>query len=726
MSKFLQGPSTVLVVVGDESMRESITTAVDRRSFRSPVTDDLVRAAAGTDHEQPVDAVAVADCESALDRLESDETVGCVVVDDALADRSVVDCIEATTEQYPDLPVVVYAADGDEAVASATTRAGAFAYLPQPADATAVPDHGDLLETVEEALSVHDRRYRAATQSAVLDTLFAEIQIPMYVKDESARHLKFADVHGAPDPEAAIGRTDWELYSWNDESKVEALGDDRLVIDEGESIREREERHGPPEAGRWLKTTKIPWRDGDHTRGLVGVSQDVTDEKRKIRDLRAQNRRLDDFTSFVAHDLRNPLHVAMAYQEFAREGDEAAADRVSDALDRMEELVDNMSELAASGGTAPAPVGGVQFHSFLQVVWDEVAPATATLDIAMPPETTLYTNRLQLKPLFENLFKNSLEHGSTDGRPRADDAHRYAGADVTVRVGITGDGFFVEDDGPGIPDDEREDVLEDGYTTAASGTGTGLAIVSEIADTHGWDVRIVESAEGGVPDGDGESGARESDRSPGARFEFDNVLLVTDPEPMCGSGSRRPLTTGADVGRVLNAGESSHDESVDTWTLTAAGDNLLGHTNEFHFRWASLRGACRIEARLVDFDAPADRSKAGVMIRSDATETATFGYVGRTGDGRTEVLWRTDDGEPTRSQLLESGDRSFEWFALERTGDRVTAFVSADGDDWHAIDQRSVALTDPVCVGLAACSILIGAYCEATFDRVSAVELDRE
>ena len=687
VSKYLRGPSTVLVAVGEDALGEAVADAVGRWSFPSPVTSDVVRAAA-TDTDPSVEAVAVGDRAAALDRLGADESVGCLVVDDALADT--VDCVAAVADEHPDLPVVVYAADGDEHFASAVTRAGASVYLSQPADPSA-STHEELLEAVGEALATHDRRYRAAADSDMFDTALSELELPLFVKDDRARHLKMADVHGAPNPVEAVGKTDWEIYSWDDEAKVKALGDDRLVIDEGEAIRDREERHGPPEARRWLRTTKVPWRDGEETRGLVGVTLDVSDEKRQIRDLRAQNRRLDDFTSFVAHDLRNPLHVAMAYQEFAREGDPEAAERVSDALDRMAELVEDVSELAASGGTAPAPVGGVEVGSFLQVVWDEVATAAATLEIDLPAETVLYTNRLQLKPLFENCFERCLE--------RAD-------PDVTVRVGSTGDGFFVADDGPAIPADEREEVPDASYET--SPTEADLAIVAEVADTHGWDLRIGESRQGG------------------ARFEFGNVLLVTDPDPLPGTGQPRPLTTGRDVGQVLNAGESAHDESVDRWTLRAAGDNLLGHVNECHFRWASIRGPCRVEARLDEFDAPADRSKAGVMLRDDATESAPFGYVGRTGDGRTEVCWRTAEGEPTRAQLLESGERNVEWFAVERTGDRVTVFVSPDREEWHAVDQRSVDLNDPVCGGLAACSTLIGAYCEATFDHVSAVELDGE
>ncbi|OYR57107.1 hypothetical protein DJ71_26370, partial [Halorubrum sp. E3] len=72
-------------------------------------------------------------------------------------------------------------------------------------------------------------------------------------------------------------------------------------------------------------------------------------------------------------------------------------------------------------------------------------------------------------------------------------------------VGDLPDGFYVEDDGPGIPEAERDDVFESGHTTAEDGTGFGLAIVREIVEAHGWSVAVAEGAAGG------------------ARFEFTGV-----------------------------------------------------------------------------------------------------------------------------------------------------------------------------------------------------------
>jgi len=68
---------------------------------------------------------------------------------------------------------------------------------------------------------------------------------------------------------------------------------------------------------------------------------------------------------------------------------------------------------------------------------------------------------------------------------------------VTIRVGaIENNGFYVEDDGPGIPEEKREDVFDSGFTTNRDGTGFGLAIVKEIVEAHGWTVSVADSDEG--------------------------------------------------------------------------------------------------------------------------------------------------------------------------------------------------------------------------------------
>ena len=71
---------------------------------------------------------------------------------------------------------------------------------------------------------------------------------------------------------------------------------------------------------------------------------------------------------------------------------------------------------------------------------------------------------------------------------------------MTVRIGDLPDdaGFYVADDGPGIPEADRETVFDAGHSTNEDGTGFGLSIVQGIVEAHGWDIRVTEGDDGGA------------------------------------------------------------------------------------------------------------------------------------------------------------------------------------------------------------------------------------
>jgi signal transduction histidine kinase len=60
------------------------------------------------------------------------------------------------------------------------------------------------------------------------------------------------------------------------------------------------------------------------------------------------------------------------------------------------------------------------------------------------------------------------------------------------------EGFYVADTGFGIPESDRMEVFEAGYSTSEDGTGFGLRIVKQIVDAHGWDITVTESNQGGA------------------------------------------------------------------------------------------------------------------------------------------------------------------------------------------------------------------------------------
>ncbi|SDY39707.1 sensor histidine kinase [Halopenitus persicus] len=232
-----------------------------------------------------------------------------------------------------------------------------------------------------------------------------------------------------------------------------------------------------------VSTTSIS--TGEVVTGRVLTLTDVSEQEQYRRRLERQNERLERFASIVSHDLRNPLSVAEGYLELAREtGENESLDKVARAHDRMFELIEDLLELAKSGMNI-GETETVELANVVHDCWQMIASAEATLTVQEDLGMSMEADRDRLGELFENLFRNAIEHG---------------GSDVAITVGtLPGKrGFYVEDTGPGIPEADHEKVLEPGYSTAEDGTGFGLAIVKEIVEAHGWEIRVTDGTDGGA------------------------------------------------------------------------------------------------------------------------------------------------------------------------------------------------------------------------------------
>ncbi|UPV74247.1 PAS domain S-box protein [Halorussus limi] len=345
----------------------------------------------------------------------------------------------------------------------------------------------------------------------------------IYVKDEGNRFTlvneTYAEMLGYA-PDELVGRDSSFLVSEEVMNAAEELYSDLRT---GDRRTETIEASLETADGETVETEAsfalIPLDEEGEEYERVGVVRDVTERKERERRLERQNKRLESFASMLAHELRNPVTIGQIYGK-RLPADEApeAVEYVTEAFDRIEDMIDVLLVLAR-GRDAVGESEPVALADVAREAWEQVSAPEATLEIAT--DRVVSADETYVRHLFENLLENAVEHGSTGSRPEADDAAEHGSASprpsdedagLTVTVGDVPNGFYVADDGVGIPPEDRETVFEAGYTTAEleGGTGVGLTFVAELVETYEWECAVTESEAGG------------------ARFEFTGVALHSD------------------------------------------------------------------------------------------------------------------------------------------------------------------------------------------------------
>lgn len=212
--------------------------------------------------------------------------------------------------------------------------------------------------------------------------------------------------------------------------------------------------------------------------------------ERRAAQLERRNERLDRFAGRLSHELRNPLSVLESRVWLAREtGDDDHFEHIQRAITRMDRLIDDTLTLARYG-EIETEKSTVSLRAVATDCWATLRTPNAALEIRS--ETSIQADRDRLTQLLSNLFQNAIEH---------------AGEDIAVAVGELDAGFYVEDDGVGIPEPQRATAFEPGESELSHGTGLGLSVVEKVANDHGWEIDLTESTAGG------------------ARFEFTGVEM---------------------------------------------------------------------------------------------------------------------------------------------------------------------------------------------------------
>ena len=203
------------------------------------------------------------------------------------------------------------------------------------------------------------------------------------------------------------------------------------------------------------------------------------------------------FVADAAHELRSPLTaLKLQVQSLQRAPDEATRDiavgRLAAGIDRATRLVEQMLALARheasmAAGAKPEQVDLAEVARL--AVSDAIANAQARhidIGLARADSAVVQGQPEALRMLLRNLLDNAVKYTPEGGRVDIGIARSEVDGDSGVELSV-------DDSGPGLPESERERVLDRFYRSGepqAPGSGLGLAIVKSIADLHGATVSL--------------------------------------------------------------------------------------------------------------------------------------------------------------------------------------------------------------------------------------------
>ncbi|AZH25533.1 ATP-binding response regulator [Haloplanus aerogenes] len=454
-------PITVLYVNDDPDLLELLVTGLERE----------------------VEQLTVRTATSAQKGLEilDDEPIDCILSDYHMPERTGVEFLRTVRAQDEEIPFVMFTETGSESVASAAISANVTDYIVRetlenqhPLVAQRIITYVERHRMEERAAEADERLHELADMSNdVLWTFSADWDELLFV------NAAYEPVFGQPaETLRAAPESFLEGVHPDDLDRVK-LAMQRVSEGQAQQIEFRVEH--PSSIQRWVEShcKPIVAEDGTVER-VTGFTRDITERKTHERDLANRNEKLNQFTSTVAHDLRNPLNVVNGHLDIARrECDSDHLATCSRAIEQMSDMLKDLLSLARTGQTI-GELTTVDFADLVRASGTNTAMARRTLDIVDSARIRCDPNRL--KEAFENLLRNASEHNTQP---------------VTVTAGVLPDrsGVYIEDDGDGIPESRREQVFESGHTTLKQGTGFGLSIVEQVVEAHGWriDVRTAES-----------------------------------------------------------------------------------------------------------------------------------------------------------------------------------------------------------------------------------------
>ncbi|MFP4529730.1 MAG: PAS domain S-box protein [Halodesulfurarchaeum sp.] len=316
----------------------------------------------------------------------------------------------------------------------------------------------------------------------------------IFVKNRDSEYLlaneAVAQAFGRP-VEEIIGKSDYELLHSKQDPETFRT-DDLEVIESGDpKTIEAEEFLTAAGERRIYDTVKIPYEQaGSEETAVLGYARDITDLKEYERTLEAQRDSLEVLNQTVRHDIRNDLQLVVAYADLLAEHvDEVGRphlDRVQTAAKNAVQITETARTVADVVLKADAPLRPVALRSVLEGEIESVRSSHEQSVIRVDgsiPDCTVRADDL-LDSAFRNLLQNAVVHSDREV-PQVWVAASMDDGEVAIAV---------SDDGPGVPEDMKAAIFEEGVRGLESeGTGLGLYIVETLVERYGGSVDVADN-----------------------------------------------------------------------------------------------------------------------------------------------------------------------------------------------------------------------------------------
>ncbi len=358
-------------------------------------------------------------------------------------------------------------------------------------------DDGDMIGILGIFNDITERKEQEKAAKEIQEGLRKVIDlIPdlLFVKNGEGEYIlankATADAYGLS-PDEIEGKTETEVLPNPDEA-VAFSEDDRAVIESGESKEIPEEKITTADGESLrLQTIKIPFSvPGTGEDAVLGYARDVTELKEYENLLETQRDNLQILNQVVRHDIRNDLQLVLTYgellEEYVNAGGEQYITNVLEAAQNAVNITTTAREVTEVMLQADVDRHPVQLRSVLEREVENAQGnqerAIVMIDGELPSVRVQADNMLD--SVFRNLLNNAMQHNDKKVPEITVSATRDDGS-VLVEV---------KDNGPGIPDEYKDNIFDQGNMGLESdGTGLGLYLVDTLVNRYGGEVRVEDN-----------------------------------------------------------------------------------------------------------------------------------------------------------------------------------------------------------------------------------------